>query len=118
MSLQQQASSQRYVIDLTDGPVVDLTTASYYSNSRAELIEAANRLLWAVPERSARGGQPASALAGPSSYAAPVWTTRSNTHRRARRGRPMGIDLVTVLGITAVAAVVILLMGIAATALH
>jgi hypothetical protein len=30
----------------------------------------------------------------------------------------MGIDLVTVLGITAVAAVVILLMGIAATALH
>jgi hypothetical protein len=105
MSLQQQARGERYVIDLTDGPVMDLAGASFFSSSRVELEEAANRLLMTLPS--------------PASAATPyTWNADTIVPRHRSGGRGMRIDMATVLGITAVSAAVIFLLGLIGSALY
>jgi hypothetical protein len=106
MSLQQPLRNHRDVIDLTDGPVIDLTTASFYSSGRAELEEAANRLVMsAALPRPATG------------YATPYAAGRVTVAAQVRRASAPRIDVSAILGVSAVAAVALLLLGLATTVL-
>jgi len=110
MSLDQHIDSRNRVIDLTNGPVIDLTKASFYSEDRAALEEAANRLLLTMPNAHARTGYVVPTAARPG-YVLPTpdWTP-------APRVRHASINVATILMITAIAAVGIMLLGLITTA--
>src|SRR3569623_1780337 len=90
MSLDHQAGWEHGVIDLTNGPVIDLNRAAYYSADRAELEEAANRLLLSKVGQSTPA--PAAATNGPVLY----WPEAPKATRRSRAGGPQ-INVMTIL---------------------
>jgi hypothetical protein len=108
MSLDQHTDGGRHVIDLTRGPVIDLTRAAYYSADRAELEEAANRLLLSQLGQAAPATFPATT--GPIVY----WPEHMKPARRHRAGAH--INLMTVLTVSIVAAFAIMLIGLVSSA--
>jgi hypothetical protein len=109
MSLDQYTGAERNVIDLTQGPVIDLNRAAFYSADRAELEEAANRLLMS------KAAQPAPTPGFAASAPVLWWPEDPKPSRRERAGGPQ-INVMTVLMVSIVATFAILLVGIIASA--
>jgi hypothetical protein len=121
MSLDQRTYSGRHVIDLTNGPVIDLTKAAYYSADRAELAEAANRLLLSRADVTT---DPPARYADRFALPTPPRPAASNPALAAMatlapaRSRSLQIDLLAVTRVSAMAALVMLLIGVVASVLY
>jgi hypothetical protein len=112
MSLQQHASDERRVIDLTNGPIIDLTSTSYFSADHSALAEAANRLLMALPSNPTRPGHSVPATLSPSE---PGWRAAPTFDSRFPKRPAHQINVMAILAITAIAGIAMLLVGISAT---